>query len=354
MTTSTKAQHLDVEQIRARIDTTLTSFLRTKEEPAEVKPLTSTVRAFLDGGGKRLRPLMAVVGYHAAGAHGQEQQAYQVAAGLEMLHAYILIHDDVMDGADKRRGQPTAHRALAAAHAQKREQADWFGICAAVTVGDLAHGWANELIHGAGLTRAQHTSVMPVLNAMHQEVTVGQYLDLKHTGNTAAKLGDALSICRYKTAHYTVHRPLQIGAAISYADNELMEALAAYGVPLGEAFQIRDDILGVFGTPDKTGKSNVDDLREGKHTVLVAYARERATQAQRNRLDQILGSREATEADAEDARQIMVATSALAHAECLINERFLKALKVVDNGPFDPRAQAIMRTLAASVTRRES
>jgi len=349
---SAEAQPLHVDHIRARINTTLYHFLEAKTDPAEMKPLTETVRTFLDAGGKRLRPLMAVVGYHAAGARGQEAQAYQIAAGLEMLHAYILIHDDVMDGSEQRRGQPTAHRALAAAAGGQR--ADWFGICAAMIVGDLAQSWADELFHTAGLTRTQHTGVQPVLAAMRQEVMIGQYLDLKHTRNITATLQDALSIYRYKTAHYTVHRPLQIGAAISDADTTTMQALTAYGVPLGEAFQIRDDILGAFGSPEKTGKSNLDDLREGKHTVLLAYAREHATPAQLHRLDQIAGNPAATEQDADDARQIMVSTSALANAECLINHRFLQALEAVDNGPFDPTAQAVMRALAVSATRRQS
>lgn len=355
MSVSTEAQPLNVDHIRARINTTLDRFLQAKTDPAEIKPLTASVRTFLDTGGKRLRPLMAVVGYHAAGARGQEAQAYQIAAGLEMLHSYILIHDDVIDRAEQRRGQPTAHRALAAHHASAGgKAANWFGICAAVTIGDLAHGWADELFHTAGLNRTQHTGVQPVLAAMRQEVMVGQYLDLKHTANAAATFEDALTIYRYKTAHYTVHRPLQIGAAISYADTNTMQALTAYGVPLGEAFQIRDDILGVFGDPNKTGKSNLDDLREGKHTVLVAHARQQATPTQRSRLEQIIGNPAATDADAADAREIMISTSALAHAECLINHRYLAALKTVDNGPFAPHAQALMRALAVSVTRRQS
>ncbi|MFI9586167.1 polyprenyl synthetase family protein [Streptomyces sp. NPDC052236] len=352
MSTTIPAHPLELDKLTAHVTTLLTTFLDTKREPKELRPLTDAITAFIGAGGKRIRPLMAIVGWHAAGAKGEEYQIMRVAAGLEMLHAAILIHDDVIDASATRRGAPTTHRRFAAQH--HGPAADRFGAAAAITAGDVVFAWAEELLRTAGLTHAQLRQLNVPLAAMRQEVMIGQYLDVKHAGNTGATMEDALAICRYKTAHYTIHRPLQIGAALSYASPDVLDAMTAFGVPLGEAFQLRDDVLGVFGDPATTGKPNLDDLREGKHTALIAAARKASTPDQRPILARSWGNPCLTEDDAAQVRTIMHATAATATVGSLINTRHHQAVTALDKAPFPARATKTLHTLATHIVKRTS
>lgn len=191
--------------------------------------------------------------------------------------AFCLIHDDIIDNSSTRRGAPTVHRTLATRHAAHRPAplAESLGTSCAILVGDLALTWADELLHTSGLTSRQLAAVLPVVHTMRTmrtEVIYGQYLDVTATGMPTPDLERALTIIRYKTAAYTCERPLHVGAVLGAAPPQLLHGLSACATPLGEAFQLRDDLLGVFGDPATTGKSRLEDLREGKHTVLVALA----------------------------------------------------------------------------------
>src|ERR1041384_706255 len=206
---------------------------------------------FLAAGGKRLRPLLCVTGWHAAvGERTPPPAVIRVAAALEMFHAFALIHDDVMDQSSLRRGHPTVHRALAGqrlAAGDSPVSAERFGVGGALLVGDLALTWSDELIHTAGLGPAQLTAILPVLNVMRTEIMYGQYLDLVATGSPTDDVERALTIARYKTSKYSIERPLHIGAVLAGAGHDLLGALTGYALPLGEAFQLRADLLGAFG-----------------------------------------------------------------------------------------------------------
>jgi geranylgeranyl diphosphate synthase type I len=249
------------------------------------------------------------------------------AAALEMFHAFALIHDDIMDGTATRRGRPTVHRALAGrlGAALAPEQAEQLGVSAAILVGDLALTWSDELLY-AGLTPRRLAAVLPLVTAMRAETVHGQYLDVTSARRAGADASLALRIARDKTAAYTMERPLQIGAALAGAQPELLAGLSAYALPAGEAFQLADDLLGVFGDPRTTGKPDLDDLRGGKHTVLVALAREHATPEQRDTLDTLLGTPGLDLRGAARLRRVLVATGARAEVERLITERRGQAL----------------------------
>ena len=195
-------------------------------------------------------------------------------SALELVQASALIHDDLMDRSDTRRGEPAVHRRFEARHTAGgwRGGAAAFGDSVAVLLGDLALVWSDELLHASGVAPEDLARARPVFDEMRTEVTVGQYLDLltQATGDTSVEL--AGKVARYKSAKYTVERPLLFGAALAGAPPELSAAYSAFGLPLGEAFQLRDDVLGVFGDPSETGKPAGDDLREGKRTALVALA----------------------------------------------------------------------------------
>jgi geranylgeranyl diphosphate synthase type I len=237
---------------------------------------------FVTEGGKRLRPEFLWCGWVAGGGAttGRDVHAVlQVGAALELLQACALVHDDIIDRSERRRGQPSTHRAVAKQHADAglAGDPDHYGSSVAVLLGDLALAWSDDLfVAGASALGAVHRAA-PVWRAMRTEVLAGQLLDLAVTASTdpdpGAQERDAMRVNRYKTAAYTVERPLQLGAALSGARAATVDALRCYGTDVGVAFQLRDDLLGVYGDPTVTGKPAGDDLAEGKRTVLLALAR---------------------------------------------------------------------------------
>ncbi|MEV8022131.1 polyprenyl synthetase family protein [Streptomyces sp. NPDC086554] len=346
----------DLEALRRHVDTTLNRFLEDKAALARALCMPGEViRAlddFLAAGGKRLRPLLCVLGWHAAAGDGPIAPVIQVGAALEMFHAFVLIHDDVMDNSATRRGQPTVHRALAARHAadRPRASAEHLGASAAILIGDLALTWSDELLHTAGLTPAQLCRVLPVIDRMRTEVMYGQYLDLAATGRPTADVARALTIIRYKTATYTVERPLHTGAALANATPATQAALSDYALPIGEAFQLRDDLLGVFGTPETTGKPCLDDLRDGKHTVLLAVAFQSADRDQEQLLRTLIGDPELGEDGAARIRKVLVDTGARATVENMITSRCDQAQRALDRGALPPSATTSLRHLACVAT----
>ncbi|MFI5987583.1 polyprenyl synthetase family protein [Streptomyces sp. NPDC051555] len=346
---------IDLADVRSQVDRVLSDFLDSKARaaaacghPAEI---TETLQAFLTAGGKRIRPLLCVVGWHAAGGHGDTTTILHAAASLEMFVAFALIHDDLMDRSATRRGHPTVHRALSARH-QDRTHAEQLGDSTALLSGNFALIWSEELLHTARFTPDQRESVHRFNDAMLAEVMFGQYRDLLGTDRFDTDVDAALQIIRYKTATGTVQRPLQIGAATAGADARVLDACTAIGLPLGEAFQLRDDLLGVFGSPGHTGKPNLDDLREGKRTVLLALALHHATPAQQRRLHALVGHPALEEHDAAEVRAIFEDTGAREHTERMIDARLRQALRALDKAAFPPHATTALRQLAHAATAR--
>lgn len=346
---------------RADIDYALMEFLREKAVAAEQGRLPAqfvqVVTDLLAAGGKRMRPLMCITGWHAAVGNGVPPRALiRVAAALEMFHAFALIHDDVMDDSLIRRGQPTVHRALAdqrIASGDSRESAERFGVGGAILAGDLVLTWSDELIHTAGLTPTELVGLLPLLHLMRTEIMYGQYLDLAATGSPTDDLERSLKIARYKTSKYSIERPLHIGAVLAGADGELLDALTAYALPLGEAFQLRDDLLGTFGNPAETGKSRLDDLRDGKHTALVALALRNASGQSAELLHDLLGRGDLTDAQAEQIRAVLLETGAETGISDLITQRRDDVEQLLSSpGPIHPDALPVLRHLAEAVTQR--
>ncbi|MFE6685837.1 polyprenyl synthetase family protein [Streptomyces sp. NPDC057743] len=353
---------LDLPAVRCRIDALLTAFLDRKQADAGAGSLPGEVpaalRDFLAAGGKRLRPMLCALGWYAAGgAAPPPRSVLQVAAALEVFHAFCLVHDDVMDDSATRRGKPTVHRAFADRHAADHpgRAADRFGANTAILVGDFALAFSDELLHTARLSPPQLLRVLPLLDAMRSEVLYGQYLDVDATGRPSGDIERARAIIRYKTAKYTCERPLHFGAVLAGASPQLLDALSAYALPLGEAFQLRDDLLGVFGDPQVTGKSRLDDLREGKHTLLIALALHDAAPGDRDLLHRLLANPHLTEAEAAQIRDVLTACGARAHIEDLIDQRRQAALDALNTSPvITPAALPHLSRLVDTVTRRTS
>lgn len=326
---------------------------RLAEVDDVLTPLADAIDAFVLGGGKRLRPAFAYWGYRGAGG-ADSDQVVAAAAALELVQASALVHDDVMDSSDTRRGEPAIHRRFAGYHrsASWHGDPDTFGTATAILFGDLCLVWSGELLHASGLTPAALTRGRPVFDRMRTEVIAGQYLDVLTQATGDMTVERAGTVARYKSAKYTVEHPLLLGAAFAAAEPAVTAAYSRYGLPLGEAFQLRDDVLGVFGEPAHTGKPAGDDLREGKRTYLVAAAFAAADPATRAALSAGLGDPELDEAGVERLRQIITGTGALARTEQRITELTATALAALATVRLAPGAAEVLIDLAAAATSR--
>src|SRR5215467_14132037 len=303
--------------------------------------------AGLLAGGKRLRPAFCYWGWRGAGGPDCPQ-IINAAAALELLHAGALIHDDLMDASDTRRGQPSLHRQFEARHAARGwyGSAEAFGMGVAILLGDLLICWTDEMFHASGLPGDALRRGRPVLDRMRTEVFAGQFLDLLGQAAGEETVAGALRVVEFKTTKYTIERPLHLGAALAGAgidlarpgggphpggalagdggaaggDGSLAAAYTGYGLPLGIAFQLRDDILGVFGDPARTGKPAGDDIREGKRTYLVASAVDSAEPRMASELREALGDPSLDDAAVARLREIITASGALKRTEARIDE----------------------------------
>jgi geranylgeranyl diphosphate synthase, type I len=351
----------ELDRLRTAVSATLSEFLDGQRETLaamdpSLVPVADEVRALAEGG-KRLRPAFAYWGWRGArdpAAAEDEASVLSAVAALEFVHASALVHDDVMDGAHTRRGRPATHIGFAARHTTEDLAGDrrLFGTGAAILVGDLALVWSDELLRRSGLSPAALTRARAVWDTMRTEVTAGQYLDLLRAAGGLPGPDGALTVARYKSAGYTVQRPLQLGAAIAGAGPEVAEAYTAIGLPLGEAFQLRDDVLGVFGDPAVTGKSADDDLREGKQTLLIALAEETADESGRRLLDRLLGNADAGPEEFDALRTLLELTGARARVEERITERTALARSAIAAAPLADDARAALDALAVAATSR--
>jgi geranylgeranyl diphosphate synthase type I len=320
------------------VDTVLHDFLAEKADGPDgplITTLLDVLRHFLDGGGKRVRPLYCCLGWCAVGNAPLNSQVLRAAAGLELFHTFALVHDDVIDRSPTRHGRPTTHRVFAARGPHDR--AEWFGYSAAVLLGDLCEVWSAELLGTLG-TGPGPAVARETVDRMRGELVLGQYLDLLASGDGEASLEEALRVIHYKTTKYTVERPLQIGAALAGAGPDVLAACACYARPLGEAFQMYDDLEDVVVTgarPDTDG----GDLREGKRTVVMALAMRHAGPAQARRLRALVGDPALGPDGVAQARALIAATGAPDQVRRMVAERRREALDILAGAPFHPVAK---------------
>ena len=348
----------DAAVFRAQVQRTLDEFL--DEQAPVLLPLGDDAARLLSearsavSGGKRFRAMFCYWGFRTVRQEPTDPgPLLRACAALELLHASALAHDDYMDASDTRRGRPATHRAFADVHRADgwRGNPEQYGAAAAILLGDLLLSWADQLLRRCGLPMPEVTAAMRLFDACRLEVITGQFLDVSVQARGRADVDTAMRVLRFKSAKYSVERPLHIGAALAGADESLLAELSAFGLPLGEAFQLRDDLLGVFGDPQATGKPAGDDLVEGKRTVLVALALDAASPGQAAELDRRLGS-PLTEADVERLRGIIVASGAQAQVEAAITELSRLALRALERARVTDEARAALGGLAGAATQR--
>jgi geranylgeranyl diphosphate synthase type I len=339
------------DRVEARLRTLLDGeWARWSALDAELDAPYAALRTLVLSGGKRLRPAFAHWGFVGAGGDPDDERSADAGAAFELLHAFALFHDDVMDGSSTRRGVRTTHLTFADGH----ESGGWlgearrFGEGVAILVGDLAFVYADQLLRDAS------PAAQAMWNELRIELNIGQFLDIVGTAKGQRNREAAQRISRYKSGKYTVERPLHLGALLAAPEREaeLVPALSAYGLPLGDVFQLRDDVLGAFGDETVTGKPVGDDLREGKPTPLLAMATAKATRAQAEVLA-LVGRAGMTDGDVQNVQEVLVATGALAELEDEIDRLTDEALDAVDVAPITDDARKALTELAQYVAWRE-
>jgi geranylgeranyl diphosphate synthase, type I len=321
--------------IAARVTDRVVSFVVAEGErwsalDADLEGPFNEIRRMVEAGGKRLRPAFCQWGFVGAGGDPADERLVDAGAAFELMHAFALFHDDVMDDASSRRGEPTTH----AVYADTHRLAGWsgesrrFGEGAAILVGDLALVLSDELLVGAS------APVWRMWNELRAELNIGQFLDIVGSVRGERRIEKAERIARYKSGKYTIERPLHLGALLAAPERagELLPQLSRYGLPLGDAFQMRDDVMGVFGDTAVTGKPVGGDLLEGKPTPLLARAVTAATPAQLAVLDRV-GAADLDADDIAEIQQVIVDTGALDELEAAImrlSDEAIEALASID------------------------
>ncbi len=335
--------------------------------PVDLSRAYAALRDYVLRGGKRLRGALVLLGHQAAG--GRREDVLRPSLGVELLHAYLLIHDDFMDRDEVRRGGPTLHVTFAGAFRSGRAgpgggpdsgaaqspggaAAVHLGGSLAILAGSLCEAWALELVLEAQVAPARALAAARHLAPALADVTVGQMLDLAAPQGPELPPAGVLRIEQLKTGSYTFELPLLLGALLAGASPELLAALRAYALPLGQAFQIADDLLGVFGAPEVTGKSSANDLREGKRTLLIARALERASPSDAAALRGGLGKPDMSDAEAEALRAILRRSGAEQAARKEAEQLCGEATRALEGGPIPATVAAELRAIADYTIRR--
>jgi geranylgeranyl diphosphate synthase type I len=361
------------------VDERIQSFLEARSEDMEaISPDLDHILAYANSmltGGKRFRGRFCYWGWRAV-SHGSDidpssavetvedaRAVIELATSLEVFHAAALVHDDIMDNSDTRRGLPAAHKAFGSIHQDRSYagSAEHFGQSTALLLGDLLLAWSDDLLTLAlagqppdidRATRAQ-------FSVMRQQVTLGQYLDIHeeaawlHQAENE-RLDRALLVITYKSAKYSMEAPLLIGASLAGATAAQQDNLQAFGLPLGMAFQLRDDVLGVFGDSEVTGKPTGDDLREGKRTVLITLAEAAMPEGSRRLFTELLGDPALSSEQIDVMQATLRETGALDQVEDMIQDYADRAMEALESADITEGARAELRRLADAVTTRSS
>ena len=350
----------DINFLREEINHALAQFIKDEERDlarigSELDPVSEHLERFLLDSGKRLRPIFAYVGFLGA-AKNPTPQMIAAFASLELVHVCALIHDDVMDGSDTRRGAPAIHKSFENLHKSKNltGSAEQFGISAAILLGDLALIWSDQMLHNAGLSDQQLINGLKIYDEMRVELMAGQYLDVYEQALATQSVERALKVARFKSGKYTIERPLHFGAAIAGSHPSLEKLYSDYGIPLGEAFQLRDDLLGVFGDPSETGKPAGDDLREGKRTVLMALAMEKADASAKKLFNDLLGKADLTNDQIKDLQDEIIKSGAVEQVEEMITQFTKEALLALTHSGLSPIGKNLLTAMASIATKRNT
>lgn len=347
-----------VTPLRDRVLTTVSDFLDrccSDSLPGAHVDIAEEVLRGLLAEGKCVRSSYLYLGWQC-GAQPTEATV-RAAASLELLHAFALVQDDVMDESDMRRGRPSAHRAFQRWHHERGlpGSSARFGESAAVLLGDLCLVWAEQMLRESGVGATALSRAWPRYDAMRTELAIGQFADLVNDSAGFPSLHDVLDVARRKSGNYTVRRPLEIGAALAGCDDTVLGVLGRYGEAIGEAFQLRDDLLGVFGAPETTGKPTGTDLIARKATTVVVAGYELASGAQQRQFKEFMTADHLGAEDVNRWQALISEVGTVQWIEDMINQRYETAVEAVSGlGPaqLDADARSALVSMAAACTER--
>jgi geranylgeranyl diphosphate synthase, type I len=346
------------ETMMKRIDTAIASFLDKKiAEAGQVSPesqrLIENVKEFSLRKGKRIRPLMVVNGYKCF-KEDYEQDIIDASICTELLHNYLLIHDDIMDESNLRRGLPTFHKVYEEIYTQIGiEKPEPYAINSSILAGDVLAALSSQPIIDSPFPDNNKLNAISVFNRTNSLTGYGQEIDILLELKKDPVMDDVTLVHTLKTANYTIKGPLHIGAILAGANDQQLKVLGDYAIPAGRAFQIQDDILGVFGSEEKIGKPRDSDLKEGKKTTLVIYALENGNEQQKKVLQSILGNTAIGEAEVEQAQKIFEETGALDRSKKLAHDLAQQAFNTVSNADFLPKGKNFLIEQADKLVNRD-
>jgi geranylgeranyl diphosphate synthase type I len=334
--------------VRKDIDARLHGLLDAKLDAAsqygaEVTDVVAAIKSLCMRGGKRLRPAMLVAGFRAVSTVANLEPALEAGVALELLQAYFLIHDDWMDQDDVRRGGPSVH-----AHLTRRFRSQRLGHSSAILAGDYAVALATEALARTEMPPARAQRIFACFAQMQLDAVIGQELDL------VGRARDVEATYRLKTGSYTVQGPLRIGALLAGGSPRTLTALDRFALPMGVAFQLRDDLLSAFGDPAQTGKPFGNDLKSGKRTLLLTIALARLRGAERTLLHKLVGKRRATDADLRKAMLLLESCGARELVESRIEELVGTAVSALRAGRITQQGMDLLEGAARALAARRS
>jgi geranylgeranyl diphosphate synthase type I len=328
-----------MDELRTAVEAELHTFLAARRRAVpESTALVDELERLIIAGGKRLRPAFCYWGYRCCG-RPHCHQIVRAAASLELLHTFAIVHDDIMDASDERRGEPTVHIR--------------HGLGFALLAGDLALVLADELFFNAGVALADFTAAFGAYSLMRHEVIAGQHLDVLNAGRREIAEEEARRVAVLKSGRYSIEKPLVIGARLAAASDDLIAGLSRFGDPLGEAFQLRDDLLGVFGDRANVGKPVDSDIREGKRNVLFASAVRLLRGPDRAFFLDRWGAADLTETEVDGLRSLIQSSGARTAVEALLHERRSAAKEVLGALQLADGSRAALSDLALQATERD-
>jgi geranylgeranyl diphosphate synthase, type I len=341
--------------LRRKVLTQLTEFVSgrcTAELDESGVEVAGDILMKFVAGGKCLRSTFMYLGW-LAGAQDSDEALF-ASAGLELLHAFALLQDDVMDAAASRRGRPAAHIQFSQWHRNRQLSgpAGRFGESAAILLGDLCLIWAEQMLRECGIDHRRLQRAWPRYDVMRTELALGQFADLASDIRDLPSMDTVLEVARRKSGNYTVRRPLEIGAAMSGCSDRTVSGLGRYGEAVGEAFQLRDDLLGVFGAETVTGKPSGQDLIERKATSVVIAAHDLADPPIRRQLTELMNTGDLDDNALERWRTLIVTTGAVQRIEDMISSRVSSALNELDDLRIGEPVRAGLANMAAVCTER--
>lgn len=352
-----------LKEYKKSFDVRLEDYFKRKEKQArKIDPLAveavGIIRDFVLAGGKRLRPSLVYYGYLASGGR-DEAAIIDASRSIELVHAFLLIHDDIIDRDLVRHGKRTVHetyRRLAGGFRLSESEAAHFGNSMAIVAGDYAYSMANEILYDSDFAPAIILEALKNIQQIVSRTIPGEMVDVLMSAKRSGSEEEIMRMYDGKTAHYTFEGPLLLGCSLAGQEKnvELLDDFSAYALPVGRAFQIRDDILGVFGDQKKTGKAVGADISEGKQTILVAKALERGTKEEKKKLLGLLGKKNLNSGELEAVRVIIEKTGSLEYAETLSEKFVSQSLAALEKIDFkNEEAHDYLEGLAKYIIKRE-